>query len=617
MSRHEVDRLGARTAWRQLAVSVDLTWQAARGSAGALVLLAMLAGLAPVASAWLMKLVLDRLASGADWSLLLGVGAGLAVVGVVTGVVPHLNQYAEGALNRAVRLLAFARLFQAINSRLRGLLKLEQPQFHDRLELAQDAGAAAPGQVVNGALGISRDTVTMVGFVGTLLALNPVLAVVVALAAVPTIRAEVLLARRRVSAMRTIAFATRRRFFYGNLLSSPQEAKEVRLFGLGGFFRERLLSEQQKVNDTEQRVERREAMVLALLALLAAGVAGGGLMWAIRAALVGTLTIGDISVFVAAVAGVQGALANIIATYGRVHQALLMLDHHQAVMTVEPDLPTPPAARAAPPLRKGIEVRGVWFRYAEGRPWALREVDLSIPVGNAVALVGRNGAGKSTLVKLLCRLYDPTHGQITWDGVDLREFDLETLRERIGAVFQDYVEYELSAKENIGLGDLAAFDDLARIESAARRAGVHDTLVALPAGYDTLLTRMFFDHVSTDDPETGVLLSGGQGQRLALARAFLRDRRDLLILDEPSAGLDAAAEAEIHARLREHRAGQTSLLISHRLNTVRDADTIIVLGGGRVLEQGDHASLVAGGGEYAQLFRLQARGYLDTMEPVR
>jgi ATP-binding cassette subfamily B protein len=614
--RHDPVRLPARAVLRHLAVAFGLTARVAGASAFVLVLLAVLAGLAPVAAAWLMKLVIDRLAGGAGWPLLLGLAAGLAGFGVVAGVVPHLNRYLEGALGRAVRLLAFARLFQAVDSRLRGLLKLEQPQFHDRLQLAQEAGAAAPGQVVNGALGMARDTLTMAGFVGTLLVVNPVLAVVVGLAAVPTGRAEILLARRRVNAMRAIVYASRRQLFYANLISSPQEAKEVRLFGLGGFLRGRLLAEQRKVNDTERALERREVVVQALLALLAAGVAGTGLVWAIRAALAGTLTIGDVSIFVAAVAGVHGALAGAVNTYGRVHESLLMLDHYQAVITVEPDLPTPEPARPAPPLRKGIEVRGVWFRYGEGRPWALRGVDLSIPAGQAVALVGRNGAGKSTLVKLLCRLYDPIHGAITWDGVDLRELDLAALRERIGAVFQDYVEYELSAAENIGLGDLSVFDDRGRIEAAAQRAGLHDALVALPNGYDTLLTRMFFDHADRDDPETGVLLSGGQGQRLALARAFLRDRRDLLILDEPSAGLDAAAEAEIHNQLREHRAGRTSLLISHRLNTVRDAGAIIVLGDGQVVERGDHASLLAAGGEYAQLFRLQARGYADAVDPA-
>jgi ATP-binding cassette subfamily B protein len=615
-SRPEPVRLPPGTALRHLAAAVGLTVRAATGSACALVLVAVLAGLAPVVSAWLMKLVLDRLAGGGDWPVLLGLAALLAGSGLVVAVLPQVSRYAEGALSRAVRLLAFARLFHAINSRLRGLLKLEQPTFHDRLQLAQDAGAAAPGQIVNGTLGIARDLLTMVGFVGTLLVLNPVLAVVVTLAALPTVRAEILLARHRVGAMRTIAYASRRQFFYANLISSPQEAKEVRLFGLGGFFRDRLLAEQCKINHTERGVERREVVVQAVLALLTAGVAGGGLVWAVRAALAGTLTIGDLSVFVAAVAGVQGSLAGIIGTYGRVHESVLMFDHYQAAVTVVPDLPTPAPARTVPPLRRGIALRGVWFRYGPGRPWALRGVDLTIPAGRAVALVGRNGAGKSTLVKLLCRLYDPTHGEITWDGVDLRELDLAALRERIGAVFQDYVEYELSAAENIGLGDLAVLDDRARIEAAARRAGIHDALVALPNGYGTLLTRMYADHADRDDPETGVLLSGGQGQRLALARAFLRDRRDLLILDEPSAGLDAAAEAEIHQRLREHRARETSLLISHRLNTVRDADTIIVLGDGRVVERGDHARLLAAGGEYARLFRLQARGYTDTLEPV-
>lgn len=614
----EPGRLTPRTALRHLVVAVGMTLRAARGSVCALVVLAVLAGSAPVVAAWLMKLVLDRLARGEDWSVLLGLALFWAVVGVVIAVVPQLDRYTAGALDRAVRLLAFARLFHAVNTRLRGLFKLEQPQFHDRLRLAQEAGAAAPGQVANGLLGMSKDCLTLAGFVGTLVVLNPVLAAVVALAAVPTLRAEILLARRRVGAMRTIVYATRRQLFYANLISSPQEAKELRLFGLGGFFRDRLLSEQRTVNDTEQAVARREVVTQALLALLAAAVAGGGLVWAIRAAAVGTLSIGDISVFVVAVAGVQGALSNIIGSYGRIHQSLMMLEHYQAVVTVEPDLPTPEPARVTPPLQTGIVVRDVWFGYAPGRPWVLRGVHLRIPVGRAVALVGRNGAGKSTLVKLLCRLYDPSHGEITWDGVDLRELDPASLRERIGAVFQDYVQYDLSARENIGVGDLAMLDDRARIEAAARRAGIHDTLAQLPAGYETPLTRMFFSHADEENPDTGVLLSGGQGQRLALARTFLRDQRqrDLLILDEPSAGLDAAAEAEVHQQLREHRTDQTSLLISHRLNTVRDADSIIVLDEGEVVEQGDHARLMSADGQYARLFQLQARGYADAAEPV-
>jgi ATP-binding cassette subfamily B protein len=213
------------------------------------------------------------------------------------------------------------------------------------------------------------------------------------------------------------------------------------------------------------------------------------------------------------------------------------------------------------------------------------------------------------VIKLLCRFYDPTRGSIRWDGVDLREMNPAELRSRIGAIFQDYMEYDLSAAENVGVGDRDALDDRSRITVAAQRADAHDIITTLPYGYETLLSRIFLDSANAADPRNGVLLSGGQWQRIALARAFMRDQRDLMILDEPSAGLDAQAEHEIHERLRTHRAGGTSLLVSHRLAAVRDADTIVVLADGRVGEQGTHDQLMAAHGRYAHLFGLQARGY--------
>ena len=212
-------------------------------------------------------------------------------------------------------------------------------------------------------------------------------------------------------------------------------------------------------------------------------------------------------------------------------------------------------------------------------------------------------------MKLLCRFYDPTRGRILWDGVDLRQLDVDRLRERIGAVFQDFMAYDLSAADNIGLGDVAALHDRPRIVAAATRAGCDDFLQALPRGYDTLLTRVYMDPADRDDPSTGVVLSGGQWQRVAFARALMRADCDLLILDEPQSGLDAAAEYETGLALREHREGRTSVLISHRLSAVRDADTTVVLSGGEVIEVGTHPGLLAAGGPYARLFTLQAAGY--------
>jgi ATP-binding cassette subfamily B protein len=376
-----------------------------------------------------------------------------------------------------------------------------------------------------------------------------------------------------------------------------------------------MLSERRAANAERRRMDRRELGTQGGLSLLSAAVAGAGLVWAIVAAHAGRITIGDVSMFVAAVAGVQGALTQITGSVARAHQDLLMFGHYLAVVRAGPDLPAHPHPRPLRPLQSGIELDNVWFRYSDDHPWALSGVSMFIPHGWAVALVGRNGAGKTTLVKLLCRFYDPTHGAIRWDGVDLRDIAPAELRRRIGAVFQDFMHYDMTAAENIALGDIQFLDDQARIATAADLAGIHDKITELPNGYHTLLTRMFFSESDKDDPETGVVLSEGQWQRLALARAFLRGQRDLLILDEPSSGLDAAAEHEIHTRLRTHRYGRTSLLISHRLGAVRDADLIVTLDNGRIAEYGTHDQLLATDGVYANLFHLQAQGYQPAGAP--
>jgi ATP-binding cassette, subfamily B, bacterial len=250
--------------------------------------------------------------------------------------------------------------------------------------------------------------------------------------------------------------------------------------------------------------------------------------------------------------------------------------------------------------------------HGPGIDLAEKLVSMTPPGLNKAFFVNSGSEANDTIVKLICRLYDPVRGALTWDGVDLRDLEPDALRERIATVFQDYAIYELSAAENIGVGDLTQLEERRRLESAAELAGIHRTIESLPAGYATLISRIYTEGgEDADDPDSGVLLSGGQGQRLALARAFVRGRRDLLILDEPSAGLDPEAEATIHQRIREHRSGGTSLLISHRLNTVRDADRITVLESGKIAEHGDHASLQKDGGIYARLFDLQSRGYTE------
>ncbi|MGI5168086.1 ABC transporter ATP-binding protein [Spirillospora sp. CA-253888] len=613
-------RRGART----LVAVFELPWRAAAGTLTGYALVFVLSGALPVATAWLTKLVIDGVIAGTAMATLVLLGAGLGVVGIAVAGAPPLSQYLRAELNRRVGLLAQDRLFTAVNG-FAGLERFENPAFLDRLRLAQQATVTGPSQSVEGLLGLARALVTIVSFLGALWAVSPWMGALVLLSGAPMLACELVISRRRVRLDWRLGPSERLEIRYAELLTDRSAAKEIRLFGTGGFFRERMLGERRRVNAARRRLDLREFLIQIGLVGMSATVAAGGLLWGVVAARAGTVSVGEVMMFVAAVGGVQGAMGSAAVGAASAHEALAMFGFYRAVVEAGPDLPLPARPRPVPPLREGIELRDVWFRYSDGHPWVLRGVDLRIPEGRSMALVGLNGAGKTTLVSLLCRFYDPTRGAILWDGVDIREFDVAELRRRIGAVFQDYMCYDLTAAENIALGDLDKLDDRESIVTGAARAGAHEAIEGLPRGYSTLLTRLFLPDGpdAPEDPdgsdgsaEQGVLLSGGQWQRLALARALLRDRPDLMILDEPSSGLDAEAEHAVHRSLARHRAGRTSLLISHRLGAVRDADTIVVLSEGRITERGDHDSLLVSGGEYARLFAMQSSGYREKQEEL-
>ncbi|MBD8078583.1 ABC transporter ATP-binding protein [Cellulosimicrobium arenosum] len=646
--------MGARTGaargagWRgrvgALVVATRLYHRAAPATVVARAATIAAAGLVPVAAAWLTKALVDGLGTGLTVRTTVLLAIGLAVTGALGAVLAHVARYLDQEIARRVSLHMQATLFGAV-VRPTGIAQLEDPEYHDRLQLARLAGESGPVLLTAALVSVVQSLVTVSAFTVSLVVLSPLAAGLVLASAVPALVAQLRLGRLRSSTTALVSPRARRRLFYATLLTDLRTAKEIRLFGLGNHFRDRMLDEVGSVHAAERNVDRVTVRTETWLALLTAFVAGAVLVMTVLRIGAGVGTVGDLTLLVAALGAVQGSVAAIVGQVAVIDEALVLIGRY--VEIVDDAAPSPhapgsgPAAVAGPagpagPARPGpppvpsattgIRFEGVWFRYADDAPWVLRDLDLDIRPGSWVALVGANGAGKSTVVKLLCRLYEPTRGRITWDGTDVATLDPAVLRSRIATVFQDFVCYELTARENVALGDLRRAEQPGAVESAAEHAGVGDVLAALPRGYDTMLTRAFaglpgdpVDEAADDDAPgdlpahepAGVVLSGGQWQRVAVARSLLREDAGLLVLDEPSSGLDPRAEAELQAMLRAVGRGRSTLLVAHRLSTVRDADRIVVLDDGTVLESGDHDALMDLDGEYAALFRLQAEGYRE------
>jgi ATP-binding cassette subfamily B protein/ATP-binding cassette subfamily C protein len=379
----------------------------------------------------------------------------------------------------------------------------------------------------------------------------------------------------------------------------------VKLFDLGPLIlgRYRALFARFFAEDRRLAVRRMWTGLLFGLVSLGAFYAMYALMAARAAA--GAISLGDLTLYIVVFRQGQQSVQAVLAAVGGMYEDALFMSNLFAFLRLPTDGDRPRAGVVASPPRgrpSAFELDRVSFRYPGRSEWALRDVTLTLAPGETLGLVGENGAGKSTLVKLLLRLYDPTEGAIRYGGVDLRDMEPRDLRDRVGAVFQDFVRYQFTAGENIGLGARARLDDRPRIEAAARRAGIAAAIEALPAGYDTSLGSWF---------DAGQELSAGQWQKLAVARAFMREEAEVLVLDEPTASIDAEAEHELFERFRELAAGRTAIVISHRFSTVRMADRIAVLHGGHLEELGSHRDLVARGGRYSHLFSLQAQGYLD------
>jgi ATP-binding cassette subfamily B protein len=381
---------------------------------------------------------------------------------------------------------------------------------------------------------------------------------------------------------------------------TKEAAKENKLFSLGKFFTQRFATLSDHIYKEDVALARRRLGVGSLLSLVSTGGYYGAYVYVIWRTVAGALSIGTFTFLTGAILQASSNIQQVFSTMSGIADQALFLTDLLAFFEMKPTIRSKPNALPAPrPIRQGFEFRNVSFSYPGSERLVLDHLNFHLHPGERVALIGENGQGKTTIVKLITRLYDPTAGEILLDGVDLREYDLEDLYREIGVIFQDFVRYEMTARENIAVGKIDEISNLPLVKSAAEKSLANEVVAKLPAGYEQMLGRRF---------EGGVDLSGGEWQKLALARAYLRDAQ-LLILDEPTAALDARSEFQVFQRFAELTAGKMALFISHRFSTVRMADRIVVLENGSIAEEGTHEKLTRMGGRYAEMFELQAASY--------
>ncbi|MGY1739560.1 MULTISPECIES: ABC transporter ATP-binding protein [unclassified Blastococcus] len=481
----------------------------------------------------------------------------------------------------------------------------EDPDFYDQAQRAQTNAAQQTRLVVQGLLLVVGGSLGVVAGAVAVLTLAPSLLPLLLLSGVPLLLTSRTAGRHEFDFAVAQSARLRVRAYLQTVLTRREEAEEVRAFALPAALRRRWEAHSADYLAALGRHLRRRRRLALLGTTVSAVLTVGTLLLALLLVDRGLLDPASAGAALIAIRLLGTRVSGTVTGAGTVFESALFLRDLAAFLERLPARDRGRARPAAPDRFDRIVVSGVTFRYPRAARPALDGVTVELGEGEVVALVGENGSGKTTLAKLLAGLYEPEAGAVSWDGVDLRTLDPESVRRRIAVVFQDFVRYKLSARDNIGVGRVDEADEEA-VRAAARQAGADGFLSALPAGYDTPLSKEYVG---------GTDLSLGQWQRVALARAFVRDA-PLVILDEPAAALDARAEHELFERIRRLFAGRTVLVISHRLSTVRTADRIYVLSGGRVVEHGDHTSLMAAHGLYADLFELQARAYLDAGDAV-
>ena len=593
---------GRLAALRNLPPVMKLVWKSGPFLLIVGVALRLIAALVPLAALWVGKLIIDQVvesikapgaAPGNLW-VLLACELLLAVTGNVFGrAIDYCDVRISDEFTREVSLRIMRHA-----SRL-DLQSFEDPLFYDKLERARAQSTDRLG-MLSGLGRLLQQSVTLLSLAAGVIAYSPVLFLLLVLCVIPAFLGESHFAFLGYNLAHGLT-PTRREMDYLRVLGTSKEsAKEVKVFGLGDHLRNHFDQLAGAVIEKNKNLNRRRLAWGSLLGMIGSVGYYAAYTLLVLRAFKGQMSVGDLTFLGGSLLGCANQLSMLFSTFSSIADQALFLTDLLEFFAVKPRIRSRAHALPAPrPIRDGYEFRNVCFNYPGSSRLILNKINFRIEAGERIALVGENGQGKTTLVKLLSRLYDPTSGKILLDGADLRDYDLEDLHREIGVIFQDFMKYDLTARENIGVGRIGQVKDDVLLREAAHKSGATDVLAKLPGGLDQVLGRRF---------EGGVDLSGGEWQKFALARAYLRDSQ-VLILDEPTSSLDAAAEYEVFERFAELTRGRTALFISHRLSTVRMADRIVVIEDGGVSEDGTHQQLIDNGGRYAQLFEMQAASY--------
>jgi ATP-binding cassette subfamily B protein len=558
--------------------------------------------LIPVSTAWVTKLIIDMinrivhhqatLTPQLWW--LAALEFSLAILGGVLGRV--VDYYDSVLADRYTRHVSIEVMQHASKLDLRAY---EDPVFYDSLERARVQATDRLGMIQS--IGrLFQQAVTTVTLSVAILWYSPWLLLILVVCLLPAFLGESHFAFLSYAKNFRQTPARRQLDYLRQLGGSKEAAKELKLFHLSDFFTERFVTIWNKILDENLALSRKRLIAVSLLAVLSTGGYYGAYLWVIFKTVTGVFSIGTLTFLTQAIMSASSNISQIFSTLSSIADQALFLTDLLAFFAMKPTVASKANALPAPrPIKQGFEFQNVSFQYPGTERQILKALNLRVEPGERIALIGQNGQGKTTIVKLITRLYDPTGGRILLDGVDLREYQIEDLCSQTGVIFQDFMRYEMTARENIAVGRIDYLTDDQRIHAAAEKSLADGVIERLAGGYEQMLGRRF---------EGGVDLSGGEWQKLALARAYLRDAQ-VLILDEPTAALDARAEFEVFQRFNELTTGKLALFISHRFSTVRMAERIIVLENGSISEEGSHDQLMARGGTYAGMFELQAASY--------